>query len=289
MRRGKNIPIILVLCMLIYAPISSSVKERESSTETIEGAYIVAVGPPGVEKIEDCIRTQRFSQSELYELINRLSNLNYSEDIYEILEDKLDILIEYGLLPPEFTMDNIKLKLPVSVSDKTQSLKPPSPYFVHHISIGPHIYLRYSFLFRNAYINFPLYLMKDNPYLLNKFIIKPPVLPNYSFLENISGVCRVGEFIPAQIIISPPPTVYISAGLYGLPEQAFLIKGSFLGMYLMKVGLISLYVYYDGGTPDLLIPLADLEIGLSLVSIQIEIKDYAIIEVIINGVVNLPT
>ena len=148
-----------------------------------------------------------------------------------------------------------------------------------YFNIGPHLYFMVSVFSRNTFLNFPLYLMLENPYILDKKTVKFLDVFNLTqfktFLNDTYILQYVGEYIPAQIMLASPIAWYGSLGVLTLTPSTFSILGSFFGAYFIKLVLLGIYIYsagsIDGHRPPE-VPLFDIEMGLNLISIQILLR-----------------
>ena len=244
---GIVIIIILLNSTVLINNVSSNMISQEaevSEGDNIEKPYIVTIISPSKINTTDDRITFRLSQNELNDLVEEISKSNYSENIsiYDIIDDKLDAFRKYGMLPEQLTTDNI---LSCIKNIKSQPLGKPS-YIIPHLNVGPHLYILFTPLFKNAAI--PSYFMHVHQGqfklidLINLINITEFNITQFEDIFNDTYLETRMETIPLQIMITAPTTLYASVGLYGIPTSSSIISRSFIGIYFMKLVGLGIYI-----------------------------------------------
>lgn len=265
-RKGFVLGVILVIFAASFiAPMCIGLNV-DKNVDSRDKVYKVAVGPPGCKNMDECKVIMNLSEEEALEIKELFLAIGNSNTLSseEILEQEIEILREYGIFPPEFTVENLTKLFKENFNDRLLKF--------NFSSLGVTIGLHFIFYCSVLSTWQPLFVFSE-----------------IFFYDDVSNICDIincseefkdilesmylssyGGFHFLHICLAPTPLYYMSIPLLSI-SPSLTYDTSFIGIY-QSFFAAGIYIFRGGGPQDIPSPIIDIVYGFSLNSIVIPLK-----------------
>jgi hypothetical protein len=268
--------VVVILVAISIEPVNCNIECKKNFTKedkcktNQQEIYLVAFGPPLSKKNKNIDLLNVFMNLSKEDAINfktRFLAIDSETDISteEKIDNKLGILREYGILPNEFTLENLTKYNKVRSADITNP------------TLGLHCFIFASAFGRANYLNWPpgTRALRSNITRLADLVDIPNEL--IWLLGNVT-IFTYMAFLSAQILIGGPIDLYIHIPFLATGSFEIISLESFIGTYLPMVS-VGLYIYSaenETQEPNPEFPFLDIIIGFSIISYWTNIRDLTI-------------
>jgi len=246
----------IFICLVLMSTITTKAEKPDTDE------YVIMIGPPHAPK-DQCEVVKTISKEDAFALRDVLSNEGTG---LRNLKQKFNSLAKYDIFPENF-IDKLITKYYGESYPLDGGIINGDP----RLNLGLHIYLFCSFYSRNVFLNFPTqWISMHERVRLNDLIHLKE-----DWAEIMENVTILGylTYIPSQVILGAPTTVYLSLGLLCMTPSTFGFTGPFIGFYFSKL-TAGIYCYNAGNdsVPPPETPFFDIEFGISPLSAQMYLQ-----------------